>query len=234
MYQQPHPRRPDALPKPYRFARLPLVLDPAPLLREIDAAGLPWVPSLWKWHRGTDFCVLRGGREGPRPGDRLVTGAGVDAPALAQLPTLRALLDGAFGAPAAVAWIGRSPPGATIRLHVDNTRHWDDHHRVHVPLRTDPRARLCVDGHFLHLSPGTAWLINNSRPHGALNDGPARLHLVLDLPPAPAVEALLAGAVAVAGDLDPPALARLARDPLADLTPDELADADLMHRWHRQ
>ncbi len=233
MYQRSHTPSPRALAKPYRFLRLPLTLDVDALVRELEQE-LPWTSSLWKWHRGTDFCVLRGGPEGPRPGDSLVTGTGIDAPILSCLPAHRATLDAAFGVPAAVAWIGRSPPGATIRLHVDNTPHWDEHHRVHVPLITTPGARLCVEGRFIHFPAGSAWMFNNSRPHGALNDGPARLHLIVDLPATPQLDAMIERARPEPGELDPEALARLARDPLADLRPEELADAGLMYRWARQ
>ena len=234
MYQRSHTPSPRALTKPYRFLRLPLDLDIAPLVRELSTVDLPWASSLWKWHRGTDFCVLRAGPEGPRPGDSMLTGAGIDAPIVARLPAHRALLDDAFPARARLAWIGRSPPGATIRLHIDNTSHWDEHHRVHVPLITTPDARLCVEGRFLHMPAGSCWLFNNSVPHGALNDGPTRLHLILDLPSTPEVQALLARGVEHPGALDPAALARLARDPLHDLTPAELADAGLMYRFRNQ
>lgn len=233
MYQRRHIRSTRALAKPYRFLRLPLALDVAGLADEL-AADLPWSPSLWKWHRGTEFCVLRGGPEGERPGDRLVTGAGLDAPILDRLPHHRAVIDRAFGVPAVVAWIGRSRPGATIRLHIDNTPHWDEHHRVHIPLITSPAARLCVEGRFVHMPAGSAWMFNNSRVHGALNDGPTRLHLILDLPATPGLDDLIARAEPCDGELDPDALARLARDPLHDLRPEELADSDLMRRWSHQ
>ncbi len=67
-------------------------------------------------------------------------------------------------------------------MHVDDTHHWDEHHRLHVPLITHHEARVCVAEHFLHLSPHKVWLLNNSVPHGVLNRGPERLHLCLDLP----------------------------------------------------
>lgn len=234
MYQRSHVPSERAIVKPYRFLKIPIDLDIGPLIRELAAIDLPWAPSLWKWHRGTDFCVLRGGPAGARPGDRLVSGVDLDAPITARLPAHRQLLDHAFPAPARVAWIGRSPPGATIRLHVDNTSHWDEHHRVHIPLVTSPHARLCVEGRFLHMPAGSCWLFNNSRPHGALNDGPARLHLILDLPPTPGVLGLLARGREHEGTHDPAALARLATDPLAGLGPAELADAQLMHRYRHQ
>ncbi|MCB9542609.1 MAG: aspartyl/asparaginyl beta-hydroxylase domain-containing protein [Myxococcales bacterium] len=260
MYQRPHPRSEHPVRKPRRFARLPGGFDPAPLVAELRAVAPwfapaaelhaatrsdepasepppPWIASQWKWHLGTYFLVLRGGPPTTIPGGMLTSGAGVDAPLLDQLPAHRALLDAATGplpAPAALAWIGLSPPGARIHLHVDNTRHWDEHHRVHLPLVTTPAARLCVDRRFLHFPAGTCWAIDNSAPHGAHNAGPARLHLMVDLPPTPAVEAWMAAGEVIDGDEDPATLAALAADPLAHLGPRERADPALLGRLLRQ
>lgn len=234
MYQRPNPRSPRALAKRYSFLDTGVRVDPAPLVAELAAVALPYLESLWKWHRGTRFAILRAGPPGPLPGDELVTGHGVDAPVLAALPRLRALLDGALGFPAALAWIGLSPRDSAIRLHVDNTPHWDEHHRLHLPLVTTPDARLAVLGRFLHLPAGHLIAFNNSRPHGAINDGPERLHLVLDVPPGPEIDALLAAGTHLPGEPDPRALARLSEDPLADLTPDERAEPARMQRFLHQ
>ncbi|MEZ4473453.1 MAG: aspartyl/asparaginyl beta-hydroxylase domain-containing protein [bacterium] len=216
--------------KPYRFRRLPGAVDPGPLLGELDALPAEaWLRSQWKWHLGTRFLILRGGTPGKAPGSALTAGAGVDAPALADLPALRHLLDTGFPEPATLAWVGLSPAGSRIHLHVDNTAHWDAHHRVHVPLRTSPGARLCVDATWLHLPAGTVWAFNNSRPHGALNTGPERLHLMVDLPSTPAVEGWLAQGRDAAGLPDPEAWEALARNPLDALQPDDL-QGDLLVR----
>jgi hypothetical protein len=205
-----------------------------PLLAELRAAAVPWSSSQWKWHMETRFCVLRGGGEQPYPGGALVTGAGVDQPVLARLPRLRAFLDTALPAPARLAWLGSSPPGARIFLHRDNTHHWDEHHRVHVPLDTTPLARLCVSGRFVHMPAGTAWAFNNSLAHGAINRGSERIHLMLDLPPTPAVQALFDAGEDVEGERDPQALAELAQDPLKLLRKGQLADLELVARLLQQ
>ncbi len=230
MYQRRHLRSPDAAPKLYRFLRLPWTTDVSAARDELVAADLPWFDSQWKWHLGTRFCVLRGGPATERPGDRLTNGRGVDAPCLSALPATRALLDVALPARAVLAWVGLSPPGARIHVHVDNTRHWDEHHRVHLPLVTSPGARLGVEGRFAHLPAGTCWALNNSRPHAGLNDGPARLHLVVDLAPTAAVEAWLRAGTAVEGEPDPRAWEVLRGDPLARLSAAQRADEALMAR----
>lgn len=234
MYQRRHQRSPDALAKDYTFLDTGKRIEVAPILAELAAVELPYIESLWKWHRGTRFCILRAGPRGELPGDELTSGQDVDAPLLAALPGMRALLDGALGFRAPLAWLGLSPPDSAIRLHVDNTAHWDEHHRLHLPLVTTPEARLCVMGRFQHFPAGHLFVFNNSRPHGAINRGPARLHLVLDVPKGPAIDALLAAGAHVHGEQDAEALARLSQDPLGDLSPAEQARPELLARLLQQ
>lgn len=241
MYQRPHERSPNAVDKPKAFARLPGHFDPAPLLAELKAVAPwdrrrePWLPSQWKWHLRTWFLVLRGGKKTKVPGGRLTSGSGVDAPILKELPLLREAIDTLFPVKAATAWIGLSPGGSRIFTHVDNTQHWDEHHRVHLPLSTNPAARLCVRGHFLHLPAGMLWAIDNSAPHGAHNGGVSdRLHLMVDLPSNEAVEAWLAEGQPRAGIKDAAAETELNQDPFVALTPAERASPEFMARLGRQ
>ncbi|MGK0359026.1 MAG: hypothetical protein ACI9U2_001322 [Bradymonadia bacterium] len=235
MYQRRYTQSAAAAAKPYRFRRLSGRFDPAPLLGEIDA--LPddaWLDSQWKWHLGTRFCILRGGPAGAARGARLTGGGGVDAPVLDAVPHLRRLLDTAFPVPAVLAWVGVSPPGARIHVHVDNTAHWDEHHRIHLPLRTQSAAKLCVAGRWLHLAPGKFWALNNSLPHAAANDGPVRLHLMVDLPDVPAVRDWIADGADVDGERDAELWADVARDPFDAVTPDHLKVPGLLGRLLQQ
>jgi len=234
MYQRRHVPSPRALSKPYKFLRLPLEIDVAPIVAELEQAAITWLPSQWKWHLGTSFCILRGGQERGWPGSRLTTGGGIDAPDLGRLPRVRALLDEGFPARAVSAWLGLSPENSRIHLHVDNTPHWDEHHRFHIPLVTTEAARLCAAGKFLHLPMGTVWAFNNSVPHGAENLGPPRVHLMVDLPSVPAVEELVARGVSHEGERDPEAMQRLSRDPMESLPPEAKGDPNLLWRLAQQ
>lgn len=241
MYQRPHERSPNAVRKPRTFARLPGSFDPAPLLDELEAVAPwerrepPWLPSQWKWHLRTFFLVLRGGKKTSAPGGQLTSGGGVDDPILKKLPRFKEALDTLFPVPAATAWIGLSPPSARIFMHVDNTQHWDEHHRVHLPLATNSEARLCVRGRFAHMPASTIWAINNSAPHGAINGGRFdRLHLMVDLPSEPAVEAWMAEAEPRHGVTDEPVMIELSQDPFVALSPAERANRALMARLDRQ
>lgn len=234
MYQRPRPLSARAIAKPYRFLRLPAVVAAGELLDEVRAVVPEFVCSEWKWHVETRFCVLRGGRDTFYPGSGLVHGQGIDTAVLQRLPRVRAFLNEGLPGRATRAWLGLSPPGARIFLHTDNTPHWDEHHRVHVPLETHAGARLCCDGHFAHLAAGSAWLFNNSLPHGMINRGPQRLHLILDLPPSPALERWIERAEVVPGEPDPEEYAELGRDPLESLTSDDRENPDRMRRFLEQ
>jgi hypothetical protein len=54
--------------------------------------------------------------------------------------------------------------------------------RFHLPVITNPRAELTLDGHVYHLLPGTIYFINHGCVHSACNNGPQqRVHLVWDM-----------------------------------------------------
>lgn len=217
MFQRPHQPSERALSKAYRFVwwPLPAAFDLTALVAELENEPQEWLESQWKWHIETNFSLLRAGVRQAYPGSELTHGHSIDQPNLARLPRLHHLLDAAFPVRPTVAWLGRIPSGGRIFMHVDDTHHWDEHHRLHVPLITHHEARVCVAEHFLHLSPHKVWLLNNSVPHGVLNRGPERLHLCLDLPHFDGFDAWLSQGNAARGEQDEPALAELNQNPMS-------------------
>jgi kumamolisin len=234
MYQRSRPRSARAIEKPYRFLRLRAAVDAKALLDEIEAARVSFAPSEWKWHLETRFCVLRAGEDTSYAGSGLVRGSGVDKPVLESLPKIRRFLNSGLPAPVTRAWLGLSPPGARIFLHVDNTSEWDEQHRIHVPLKTHEGARLCTGGRFAHLAAGSMWLFNNSLPHGMINHGPERLHLVLDVAPSAELSEWLRAGERVEGEVDDASYAELSRNPLESLRDEDWADVDRMYRFFSQ
>ncbi len=190
--------------KPYRFIKLPERIDPA-LLRE-ELTQVQWQSYDWDSHYQTQVCVLRGGTQG------LDEGHGQDQPILSRLPGINRILDTFFPVPARIAWLGCHPPGTRIFLHSDARTFWNEHHRIHIPLVTHEGALLCTDGNFLHLPAGSVWAFNNTRVHGSVNEGPERIHLMVDLPMSPEVEAWLATGSPEAGHADPRRLQTIAVD----------------------
>ena len=80
------------------------------------------------------------------------------------------------------AMLARLAAGRGIDLHIDSEAANPFVHKIHVPLRTDPRALLIVDDVALHLEAGYAWEINNLAPHGAFNGGDRdRIHFIFEV-----------------------------------------------------
>ena len=80
------------------------------------------------------------------------------------------------------AMLARLAAGRGIDLHVDSEASNPLVHKIHVPLRTNPRALLIVDDVAFHLEAGHAWEVNNLAPHGAFNGGDLdRIHLIFEV-----------------------------------------------------
>ena len=80
------------------------------------------------------------------------------------------------------AMLARLAAGQRIDLHRDGRKSHPLVHKIHVPLQTDPRAMLIVDGVRAHLSAGHAWEVNNLVAHGAHNGGVRdRIHFVFEV-----------------------------------------------------
>ena len=80
------------------------------------------------------------------------------------------------------AMLARLAAGRGIDRHVDAEAANPFVHKIHVPLRTDPRALLIVDDDALHVEAGHAWEINNLAPHGAFNGGNRdRIHFIFEV-----------------------------------------------------
>ena len=101
--------------------------------------------------------------------------------------------------------IGRAyPPGGTIiramaaKLMAGGriVPHRDAHpsfaagHRIHVPIRTNPRVRFMIDGRPYQLQVGEAYEINNQKVHSVMNKGAQdRINFIFDYVPPGAIPA---------------------------------------------
>ena len=80
------------------------------------------------------------------------------------------------------AMLARLEAGRRIDVHTDGA--WSNPlvHKIHIPLQTNPRAMLVVDGVRVHLAAGYAWEVNNLVPHGVFNGGARdRIHLIFEV-----------------------------------------------------
>ena len=78
--------------------------------------------------------------------------------------------------------LARLEAGQVIDKHVDGGAANAYTHKIHVPLRTNPQAKLIVNDAEHHLAAGHAWEVNNLAPHGASNHGAQdRIHLIFEV-----------------------------------------------------
>ena len=80
------------------------------------------------------------------------------------------------------AMLARLAAGGRIDTHLDSGGSDPLVHKIHVPLRTDPRAVMTIAGADFHLAAGYAWEVNNLVPHGVFNGGARdRVHFIFEV-----------------------------------------------------
>lgn len=128
------------------FLKLPVTLDVGAL--RADLARIPsraWQPSYWPYpHGSVDVILLRGGATDTEVDFYLSQVA--DRPLLQELPYIAGLVgpEGPFGG-AHFAFLFRMRAAGVARLHRDAQPIWAHMYRVHIPIETNPGARLVVE-----------------------------------------------------------------------------------------
>ncbi len=173
-------------------SRLPLSIDAARLVAEIDALG----PAVWGTtdgrvgvHRMAEALFLRG--HAPAEGDLPIG----DRPPLARLPYAREVLN-LLGAPPLRCLLARLPAGRVIPAHIDRAPYFAKSIRIHVPVTSNDQVFMFCAGSSYHMRPGEVWALNNSVEHGVWNADPgcSRTHLICDfLPTGPLLQLLARG-----------------------------------------
>lgn len=78
--------------------------------------------------------------------------------------------------------MAKLPAGADIPAHVDAASSFDNVHRIHIPLFTNPDVEFIVDRKRVIMDEDHAYEINNKLMHGVINNGDKdRIHLIIDL-----------------------------------------------------
>ncbi len=166
--------------------RLPLTID-APRLRH-EVESLP--AALWQGsggrvgvHQVAQAIFLRGyaPAEGPKPIE--------ERPPLALLPYARSIIQEVIGAAPLRCLLAKLPPGAVVSAHIDKAPYFSKSLRVHVPVVSSEQAWMFCAGLSYRMRPGEVWVLNNSDMHGVWNasDGQARVHMICDFEPSPAL-----------------------------------------------
>lgn len=77
-------------------------------------------------------------------------------------------------------------PGEVITPHRDSHPSFHHGHRIHIPIKTNPRVRFMIDGRPYKFQVGQAYEINNQKTHSVMNKGSEeRINFIFDyVPPA--------------------------------------------------
>lgn len=133
-----------------------------------------------------------------RHDDHLISdGTGRPTELAAQLPGAMEIIDdlaARFGLNVCWARLALMDSGARVWEHRDFLElEQQDKVRLHVPLITNGRATLHFAEGAVHLAPGFVWHLATDIPHGASNDGPDRVHLIVDCDDAEGFHARVSG-----------------------------------------
>ena len=72
--------------------------------------------------------------------------------------------------------------GGIIPEHTDAGKMLTTHHRIHIPLVSDPAVKFTIDHKDYYLEPGHGYEINNQLLHEVKNESnTARIHIIIDL-----------------------------------------------------
>lgn len=105
----------------------------------------------------------------------------VDTPFLASCPYLAEVL-GHFKTRLYSARLMRLGQASRIKEHRDlDLDEESGTVRIHVPVTTNPEVRFLLNGTRVVMEEGTCWYLRLSDPHAVANDGPDRIHLVVDM-----------------------------------------------------
>jgi len=105
----------------------------------------------------------------------------VDTPFLKQSPYLQEVL-AAFHTMLYSARLMRLTSGSRIKEHRDHDLDAESGTvRLHVPVITNPEVHFLLNDERVIMEAGSCWYLRLSDPHAVRNDGPDRIHLVIDM-----------------------------------------------------
>jgi len=83
------------------------------------------------------------------------------------------------------AMAARLDAGGVIKPHRDKHPSFHYGHRIHIPIRSNPRVRFMIDGRPYKLQVGRVYEINNQLQHSVMNKGAeGRINFIFDyIPP---------------------------------------------------
>lgn len=194
---------------------------PRDLLRqaisEIERAELPWVEEYSVYQSGGWFTVSLWNETGNSQHNVIGLCKPIPTELTTRLPAITALVESLrFD----IIWarLGCLEPDSFLWEHVDYVEFGRvDALRIHVPLITNPEARLIIGSRAIHMQPGYVWKLDPRERHGAANLGASRrIHVIVDCRRTPALTA------AIGGEQLPSTAARTLPNPSDDVVDEAL------------
>lgn len=163
------------LPKP--FVKLPLTFDYEKLAEEISQFGEDeWRPHPQRFEGNSSLIFVS--TNGEENDD--FSGPMKPAARLEKAPYIRQVM-ASFNTVIGRSRLMRLTPGATVQHHTDTHYFWRDHHRIHVPILTQPEVAFFCGGEQVHMAAGESWTFNNWLGHSVENrSDETRIHLIID------------------------------------------------------
>lgn len=171
-----------------KFKLIATRIDPAPLLALLEGNASMWHEVTIRQsyagsaHRDTETIFLRAPASLV---DVLNVIDSVDMPAIqvlapALLPVMAQITDAIGMRELARAMIVKLKAGGRITPHFDAGSYARYFARFHYVLTSTPECRFTVGDETVHMAPGELWWFNHQVEHHVENDGPDRIHLILD------------------------------------------------------
>lgn len=170
--------------------KLPLAFDVARLqadLQRVTTASAEWIDHFVTQNYEGSWSVipLRANRGASHPVMMIYSDPNsadyVDTPFLAASPYFREVLD-QFPTNLLAVRLMRLGRGSVIKEHRDHDLDVDGGTvRIHIPVMTNPEVHFLLNGRRVIMEEGECWYLRLSDPHAVRNDGPDRVHLVIDM-----------------------------------------------------
>ncbi|WP_020571375.1 aspartyl/asparaginyl beta-hydroxylase domain-containing protein [Neolewinella persica] len=170
--------------------KLSLFFDTALLqadLLHLERLGIGWTDHFVTRNYAGSWSILplRANRGAVHPIQQIYSDPAskdyVDTPILEHSPYLKEVLAG-FHSTLYAARLMRLGTGALIKEHRDHDLDVEGGCvRLHIPILTNPKVHFMLNGQRVVMEAGECWYLRLSDPHSVWNDGPDRIHLVVDM-----------------------------------------------------
>ena len=163
-------------------------LRAAVLALPADAWSDPYRQQTYDVHHNTESVLMVFTDGSGWPDIEIRKEAGWDMLAPTALPLMHQIIGDHYPAGGTIvrAVAAKLVAGGVIKPHRDSHPSFHFGHRIHIPLSTNPRVRLFLDGRPYRFSLGSVYEINNQMQHSVSNKGVEdRITFIFDyIPPA--------------------------------------------------